>query len=246
MRRPTPSPFLSSHALSLSSSPLFLFSLLAITACSSSTGAAPSASADAGAPEAGEPDAASSGAAADKCAAVPKASKCATDGAWIRGVVHFDAKHVTAAKPVLRIALRHSFALVAGEEAIGGRLHTFLSVPVTDPSTGEIPFALDMCRFGTGMFSEENGPFHLVLMLDENDNNDLDAASTNEDAVTIATPDKGELVKMTTLDVSCHAASACLDVTLDCVDGAPCTTFEPIASCAKKTPGCKSADAFCK
>lgn len=218
-----------------------LFSVLALTACSSSTAATPTAPADAGA-VVEEPDATP----AEKCAAVPKASKCATDGAWVRGIVHFDPKKVTSAKPVLRLALRHSFTLVAGEEAIGGRLHTFLSVPVTDPSTGEIPFALDMCRFGTGMFSEENGPFHLVLILDENDNNDLDAARTNEESITIATADKGELVKMTTLDLSCHAASPCLDVTLDCTDGASCTTFAPIASCTKKTPGCKSADSFCK
>jgi hypothetical protein len=231
-RSPSPSVVLASS----------LLSLLALTACSSaSTGAAPSAPADAGAPVE-EPDAAP----ADKCAAVPKASKCATDGAWVRGIVHFDAKHVTATKPVLRIALRHSFTLVAGEEAIGGRLHTYVSIPITDPSTGEVPFALDMCRFGTGMFSEENGPFHVVAILDENDNNDLDAARTNEDAVTIATPDKGELVKMTTLDVSCHAASTCLDITLDCVDGATCTTFAPMTSCTKKTPSCKSADSFCK
>jgi hypothetical protein len=228
-----------------SASPLLyslLLSTLALGACSSSTAAAPSAPADAGGAAVEEPDAAP----AEKCAAVPKASKCATDGAWVRGIVHFDPKKVTSQKPVLRIALRHSFTLVAGEEAIGGRLHTFLSVPVTDPTTGEIPFALDMCRFGTGMFSEENGPFHLIAMLDENANNDLDTATTNEEAVTIATPDKGELVKMTTLDISCHAASSCLDITLDCTDGAACTTFAPMASCAKKTPSCKSADSFCK
>ncbi len=218
-----------------------MVSTLALAACSSSTTAAPIAP-DAGAPAVEEPDAAP----AEKCAAIPKASKCATDGAWVRGVVHFDPTKVTSDKPVLRVALRHSFTLVAGEEAIGGRLHTFLNVPVIDKAAGEIPFALDMCRLGTGMFSEENGPFHLIAMLDDNANNDLDKARTNEEAVTIATPDKGELVKMTTLDVSCHGTSSCLDITLDCSDGASCTTFAPMTSCTKKTPSCKSADSFCK
>ena len=227
----------SSFAVSLT-----LFACFSLTACSSSSGAAPLAPADAGA-DGAEPDDASP---ADKCAAVPKPSKCATDGAWIRGIAHFDPKHFTGASPALRVVLRHSFTLVAGEEAIGGRLHTFASFPVADPSTGEAPFALDMCRLGTGMFSEENGPFHLVLILDENANNDLNAARSNEDAIAMGTPDKGELVKMTTLDVSCHAASACVDVTLDCTDGSACTTFTPMTSCTKKTPGCKSADSFCK
>lgn len=116
-----------------------------------------------------------------------------------------------------------------------------------DPSSGLIPFAIDMCELGTSMWSEENGAFHLVLILDENDDNDVATATTNtnEDAVVIATPSKGEYVKMVDVDVSCKAASACLDVKVDCT-GASCLAFQPMKTCAKKLPGCGSDSSFCK
>ena len=117
---------------------------------------------------------------------------------------------------------------------------------MTDPSKGEVPFAIDMCDLGTSMWSEENGAFHLVLMLDETGANDLDKATSNEDAIVIGTAGKGELVKMVDVEVSCKGTSACLDVKVDCADGASCLTFQPVKSCAKKLPGCNSASAFCK
>ena len=135
--------------------------------------------------------------------------------------------------------------MVKGEETIGGRLHAYASIPVKDPTTGDVPFALDMCDSGTSMWSEENGAFHLVLILDENDDNNLDKATSNDDAIVIGTPTKGELVKMVDVDVSCKAAPACVDVKLDC-SGASCLTFQPMKSCAKKLPGCGSDSSFCK
>ncbi|HSO37557.1 MAG TPA: hypothetical protein VLT33_33760, partial [Labilithrix sp.] len=93
--------------------------------------------------------------------------------------------------------------------------------------------------------SEENGAFHLVLILDENGDNDLDNATSNEDAIVIGTPTKGELVKMVDVDVSCKGTSACLDVKVDCT-GASCLTFQPMKTCAKKLPGCGSDSSFCK
>jgi hypothetical protein len=164
----------------------------------------------------------------------------------VRGIVKFDPSHFKAGSaPVMRVSLRHGFALVKGEETIGGRLHAYDSFPVTDIAKGELSFALDMCQLGTAMWSEENGSFNLVVIFDENGNNNLDNATSNQDAITIGTPDKGELVKLATVDVSCHAASACLAVTADCSDGATCTTIKPITTCTKKSPACKSDDAFC-
>ena len=221
----------------------------ASTACSSSneTTTAPSVTpTDAGAvsegPDAeGERDATPT----SSCAPPPAESKCKNAGAWVRGIAHFDPAHFAAgAKPVLRIALRHAFALVDGEDAIGGRLHMFKSIPIKNLSLGQVPFAFDMCAMGGAMWSEENGGFNLILHLDENANNDIDTAMTNEEAVTIATPDKGELVKRISLDLSCRAPSPCVDVTLDCTGGTSCTKITPITSCQTKTPGSGSNDAF--
>ncbi|CAN5559452.1 hypothetical protein BH09MYX1_BH09MYX1_14340 [soil metagenome] len=218
--------------------------LLALAGCSSSSPATP-------APDAGlGNDAATGDAASDSSALVcdppPKASKCGIEGSWIRGVVHFDPTHYAAgAKPILRLTLRHKFVLVDGEENVGGRLHVFSSTKITDWSTGTLPFALDMCSLGTAMWSEENGTFNLIASIDENANNNLALATSNETAVEIAKIDPGELTKMVDVDVSCNAPPSCLDIKLDCSDGTKCTTITPMVSCAKRAPGCTSDDEFC-
>jgi hypothetical protein len=225
-----------------------------LAACSSSSPAAttaPPAGDDGPPPPAPPPAGDDAGADAapttDACEKAPMASSCSVASSWVRGIVKFDPAHYAAgAAPILRVSLRHGFALFKGEEAIGGRLHAYDSVPVKDVSKGEIAFALDMCQLGTAMWSEENGTFNVVAILDENGNNDLDKATSNTDAITIGTPDKNELVKIMPVDVSCHAASACLAITADCKDGATCTTIQPITSCKKKTPGCKSDDSYCQ
>ncbi len=182
---------------------------------------------------------------AANCAPPPSKSTCG-ESAWVRGTAHFDASRLQAgSKPVLRVVLRHGFALVKGEETIGGRLHEWASFPVTDPTRGEIAFAIDMCASGTSMWSEENGAFHLVLILDENGDNNLDDATSNETAIVIGTPSKGEYVKMMDVDVSCKAtAPACVEATLDCT-GESCLAIQPVKSCSKKLPGCNSDSAFC-
>jgi hypothetical protein len=175
-------------------------------------------------------------------------SGCSVASSWVRGVVRFDPAHYAGkpgVAPVLRVALRHGFTFFAGEEKIGGRLHAYTSIPVADPSKGELPFAVDMCGLGTAMWSEENGKFNIVLILDENGNNDLDKARSNQDAITMGTPDLGELVGMAQVDVSCHGSSACLDVTADCTTGAGCITITPITSCTKRSPGCTSDESYC-
>jgi len=218
-------------------------------ACSSSTGepAQPGTGAPTPTPEATEePTEETPAAPADKCGAAPKKSACKNEGSWIRGIAHFDPTHFKAgAKPVLRVVLRHSFALMKGEETIGGRLHAWTSVPIKDPSKGEVPFAIDMCSTGTAMWSEENGAFHVVLLVDEDDNNDLDTASSNASAMIASTPGATELAKIVDVDVSCNAPSACLDVNIDC-KGPSCTTIQPITECKKKPQGCKSDSTFCQ
>jgi hypothetical protein len=238
------------RALHLASSAA-LASALVVFGCSSSTDttsapATPAADASTDpAPSPAEADAGDD--AASKCAPPPSKSNCESQGAWVRGIAHFDPSKVKAgSKPVLRVTLRHSFIMVKGEEAIGGRLHGWSSVPIADPAKGEVPFAIDMCDLGTSMWSEENGVFHVVLIVDENGDNDLDNATSNEDAIAMGIPSMGELVKMVDVDVSCHALSPCVDVKLDCTGGAACTTFEPIKSCKKKTPGCESDSVFCR
>lgn len=225
----------------LASLPLALFLL---SGCGSQGGAATATSTNPVDADAGADAAASPADVAPACVA-PKKSGCGIDGSWITGVAHFDpakVKNTTSSK--LRVALRHGFSLISGEEKIGGRLHAYSSFKV-DVSKGEIAFSVDMCDLGTAMWSEENGPFHLVLFIDENGNNDLDTASSNEDAIVIATPDPTELQSLTDVTISCHTGPQCLDVKLDCT-GSSCLTITPITDCKKKTPGCKSADAFCK
>lgn len=182
----------------------------------------------------------------DRCESPPRRSKCANEASWVRGIAHFDPSHFGAdAKPVLRMILRHAFVLYPGEDKIGGRLHSFDGIPILEPEKGEIQFAVDMCGLGTAMWSEENSTFHLVLIIDENGNNNIGNALTGDEAIQMATPDEGELVKMVDVDVSCHGASPCLDVNIDCV-GPACTVIEPIKSCRKKDPGCDSDSTFCQ
>ncbi|HVH47351.1 MAG TPA: hypothetical protein VM925_33680 [Labilithrix sp.] len=175
---------------------------------------------------------------------IPKKSNCKNDGSWVRGIIRFDAKHLKDVEhPVLRVALRHSFILEKGEDAVGGRLHAWVNVPVTDPAKGEALFALDMCEQAT-MWSEENGTFHVVVILDEDDDNDLDQAVSLADSLAIGTPGPKELAKLVDVDVSCHAPSPCIEVNLDCT-GPACTRIDPIQACTKKTPGCGKSG-FCK
>lgn len=232
--------------------PFLFIATLACYGCSSSAGtpAQPGSGASAPDPDPETPAEEADGttpeeAASDECGAPPKRSACKNEGSWVRGIAHFDPNHFKAgAKPVLRVVLRHSFALMKGEENIGGRLHAWANIPVTDPSRGEVPFALDMCSTGTAMWSEENGAFKVVLILDEDGNNDLDEATSNETARIAATPGENELVKIVDVDLSCNAPSPCIDVNIDCT-GPSCTKIDPITSCKKKAASCKSDSSFC-
>lgn len=200
-------------------------------AAAADTGVLPDAGMEASADDAGVPD---------KCMPATGASKCMNESSIVRGIATFDPSHFQPnAKPVLRIALRHGFIVDQGEEKFGGRLHAYLNKAIPDLSSGQVAFQIDMCAFGTAMWSEENDKFNLIVHVDENGNNDLLKSGS-------PTPDPGELVKLTKVEVSCNAPSPCAEVKLDCMAGEPCTTIQPITTCAKKTPGCTSESVFCQ
>lgn len=183
--------------------------------------------------------------ASNACPMIPGPSKAGNDGAWVRGVVHFDPSRFAAgSQPVLRVVLRHSFALVRGEEKIGGRLHGWTNVPIEDPSTGEVPFTIDMAENHT-MWSEGNGTFHVVFIIDENDDNNLDFVTTQTEAMLAGVVSPNELAKIADVDISCHEPSPCLDVKVDCV-GPSCTEITPITKCEKKLPACSGDGDFCQ
>lgn len=222
-----------------------LFVSLSFFACS---GAPPAADAGVEVPDAAveEVDAGvDAGLPTPVCAPATSTSRCG-ESAIIRGVAHFDPTRVpTGVQPVLRLALRHSFAILLGEDEIGGRLHMYKSVPVTSVASGAVAFELDLCALGTAMWSEENGPFHVIGILDFNKNNNLDRAMSNADAFSMSHSDMGEPAGVTDVNVSCHQPSSCVSLQLDCVTGTACTTITPITSCTKQTPSCPSDDTFC-
>jgi hypothetical protein len=131
--------------------------------------------------------------------------------------------------------------LQTSEAKQGGHPHAWASFPDVDTVKGEARFSIDLCELGPAMWSEENCGFNLVVMIDQNGSNDPDA-----DGITALVPDKGELVKMVPLDISCRKPSTCLQITADCTDGDTCTTYTPPKTCACAADSCKSPSAFCK
>jgi hypothetical protein len=228
-------------------SPLFAAAAL-LFACSSSTSSSPSPGAAAGAttppPDSTDdtPPADPPPPPVDACGTVAK-SLCtpANPGSVIRGVVKFDPAQYNGKKPSLRVFLHHQWAMLKDEDKHGGHPHAYTTSTDVDLTKGEARFTVDMCELGTAMWSEENCGFNLVTVLDETNDNDPDIAGQ---LAFIVKP--GSLAKMTPLDVSCHAASPCLDITADCKDGEACTTYAPITSCKCGASSCPSDDKTCK
>ena len=223
--------------------------LLLLAACSSSSEPASPPPPATETPDAGTPtedaDAAPLTPPDDACgrgADIPK-SKCkpANPGSVIRGIVKFDPAHFAGKKnPVLRVFLHHQYILLERESKQGGHPHAFTSVDV-DATKGEARFTLDLCLFGTAMWSEENCGFNLVAMLDEDGTNDADKLGSSA-----FLPQKGELVGMSPIDVSCHKPSPCVTIEAKCADGESCTTFTGLRKCACASSSCPSDDAICK
>lgn len=183
------------------------------------------------------------------CVTPVPTSKCTTptDSSVIRGVVTFDPTHFSDGENVnLALYLYHQWTMDPSEATIGGHPHAYKYIKGVDVTTGQLAFDIDLCELGVAMYSEENGGFNLVVMLDENKDND---PTRGESALT---PTKGELVKLTPLDVSCHGDSQCLQITADCTGGTQCTTYAPISmnsvvcasdKCPSESVVCHAADA---
>lgn len=226
----------------------FVVPLLLSVACSQAT----SSSSDPPTVPDEAPADAGADAPAPVCAPPPGKTKCRTGGesAFVRGVARFDPSKRApgSAAPTLSIFLRHSFVIGKAEAKVGGRLHAYERIPLDDAalSSGVVPFAIDLCEQDVAMWSEENGLFNLVVILDENGVHDVDEAESSKDALERQTPVTGELVHMVTgIDVSCHGESLCLDVPLDCQDGTSCTTITPISHVECRTPSCASDQEYC-
>jgi hypothetical protein len=180
-----------------------------------------------------------------ECVSPVPTSKCnpQNPGSVVRGVLTFDPTHFSDGENVnLAMFLYHQWIMEPGENQIGGHPHAYKYVKGVDVTTGQLQFDIDLCELGVAMYSEENCAFNLVVMLDENGDNDPDARG--ESALT---PTKGELVKLMSLDVSCHGDSQCVAVTADCTGGVACTTFTPIAmsSCICAADSCPSQSVIC-
>jgi len=176
------------------------------------------------------------------CGAVAK-SKCspANPGSVVRGLVKFDPAHYAGkSKPTLRVFMHHQFVMRADEGKTGGHPHAFVSSDDVDMDKGVAKFSIDLCELGTAMYSEENCGFNIIALLDENGNNDPD---TKGEPAFI--PDKGELMKMTPVNVSCKTASQCLEIVADCADGSTCTTYTPVTTCKCSANKCPSDDKIC-
>jgi hypothetical protein len=230
-------------------SPLAALSLLACVACtSSSSPVAALPAAEPNEPAASDPPAEVP---PSLCAPPKMTTACKTGGeaAIIRGVARFDPAKVpsgAAGNAALVVFLRHSWVYREEEATVGGRLHGYdrIRLDARALARGTVPFELDLCEFGTAMWSEENGAFNVVGVLDFDGSHDT---KTAKGEMEFQTPNPGELAKMVKgVEVSCRGASPCIDLPLDCTDGASCTTFQPVTSVACNPSSCASDDAFCK
>ena len=210
--------------------PRHLLSVLVLTvACTDSKVHGPGENTDDSAPTGG--DDSGSEAYVPECPA-PGPSVCDNEASMLRGTVRLapglSPKNTSGD---LFIALAHE--TYAGNQGGGYHIHTLEQG--VDLAAGPASFELDMCA-GAAMWSEENGTYGLVVVLDANGNN----------GAHLFLPDEGEpATRVAGLDVSCHGESPCMDVVLDCVEGRSCVTFadEP---CTTGDETCSSHYALCK
>ena len=156
-------------------------------------------------------------------------SACGNPSSIVQGHVRLgDGIDVTRGD--LLVALMHE----AYNGNAGGGYHYAITIPNADLSE-PVPFMFDMCAGGE-MWTEENCTYALQVILDQ----DGDQSSVN------VLPDVGEpSARVAELRVSCHEAPLCLDVVLDCVDGASCTAFDELPACECETTSCGSPIAIC-
>lgn len=144
----------------------------------------------------------------------PGGSVCQNDNSIIVGTVRLaDGLDVPDATGTVQVHLTHESL---GDTQNGGVAHTHVSVANVDLNNGPVPFEIDMCN-GGAMWSEDNCGFNILAILDQNGNNGFNAQL----------PDVGEpTALMGGIMFSCTGdGPQCVDVVLDCVDGASCAQF---------------------
>lgn len=163
---------------------------------------------------------------------VPR-SACDNPASVIRGQVRLAPGSTGPTTGTLFVALAHE--AYSGEA--GGGYHIDITIPSVDLAAGPVPFELDMC-LGGAMWSEENCDYGLVAILDQADDQAWDNLA----------PAPGEpATRIPHLALSCgDAAGPCLDVVLDCTDGASCVAFSSPATCACSEDSCPSDYALCQ
>jgi hypothetical protein len=158
----------------------------------------------------------------------PKVSVCGDESSVVQGHVRL-AEGITPNQGDLFVALNHEIY----EGPFGGGYH--ISTVISNANLSEpVPFVLDMCENGV-MWTEENGPYTLIAILDQNGNQD----SANMLA------DAGEPAgRLANLQLSCSHDPLCLDLELDCT-GEDCTAFTNATCDESISASCPSAFALC-
>ena len=161
----------------------------------------------------------------------PGMSSCADEASVVRALVRPPLGYESY-QGTLFLGLNHEW-LSSGSQ--GGVYHISSSVPV-DFSQGPASVELDMCQ-GGAMWNEDNCSFVLFAFLDLNDN----ATATG------FLPDAGEPTgRVSDVELNCGTASSCLEIALDCVDGASCLAFADPGVCECDGPQvCESEFVTC-
>ncbi len=156
-------------------------------------------------------------------------SACNNDASIVQGHVRLAEGLTTETEGNLYLALNHE----AYAGAIGGGYHIFDVIRDVDLSE-PVPFAIDMCAGGQ-MWSDTNCTYTLIAILDLNE----DQSAEN------ALPDEGEPTgRAVDITLTCDGEAPCVDIVLDCTDGADCAKFDD-AACSCDPAGCSSIASIC-
>lgn len=143
----------------------------------------------------------------------PGRSVCSNDSSLVRGEVRLaPGLEADGTAGDLVVALTHE-ELGRGDQ--GGYFHTEVTLDGVDLVEAHEVFEIDMCAGGE-MWTSTYGDYNLIAFLD------LDGDNERNGTV----PEEGEpATRIPGLGLEDGMDPACLDVVLDCVDGADCVTF---------------------
>ena len=170
------------------------------------------------------------------CPVVP--STCDTPGSVISGQIGLsaDLPEGSATQGDLWITLRHRFGAPLED---GGSPHWHKKYENVDLSTGPVDFDFDMCDGNSPMWSEEYCDYNLIITLDANAN-----FNYFRDGTRTPHPDPLEPTALEVISLSCVADGPCLDIELDCTDGASCVQYPDPGECFCGEHSCSPAN-FC-